>query len=109
MSSILKALKRLEQQKMVRKDANHDIAWIVRGEDYRPEKRRQWPMFVSLVAVALVAVLSTYWFMGGFQGTPRDSLSRPLEEVHPSSAIPPVTVPAPPQPSRPDTPAGFQA
>jgi cytoskeletal protein RodZ len=104
MSSILKALKRLEQQKMVRKGVDHDIAWIVRGEDYRPEKKRQWPMFVSLVAVAILAVLSTYWFMGGFHDAPRDSLSRPGEDVSSSSGIHPVTVPAPPQPSRPDTP-----
>jgi general secretion pathway protein B len=104
MSSILKALKRLEQQKMVRKDADHDIAWIVRGEDYRPEKKRQWPMFVSLVAVALLAVLSTYWFMGGFHGATRGSLSRSGKEARSSSGIPPVTVPAPPQSSRPDTP-----
>jgi general secretion pathway protein B len=104
MSSILKALKRIEQQKMVRKGTDHDIAWIVRGEDFRPEKKRQWPIFVSLMAVALVAVLSTYWFMGGFQGAARDSLSRPEEELRSSSSIPPVTVSAPPQPSRADTP-----
>jgi hypothetical protein len=104
MSSILKALKRLEQQKMVHKAADHDIAWIVRGEEFRPEKKRQWPMFISLVAVALLAVLSTYWFMGGFRGAPRDSLSRPGEDARSSSGIPPVTVLAPPQPSRPDTP-----
>lgn len=104
MSSILKALKRLEQQKMVHKAADHDIAWIVRGEEFRPEKKRQWPMFVSLVAVALLAVLSTYWFMGGFHGAPRDSLSRPGEETRSLSGIPPVTVLAPPQSSRTDTP-----
>jgi len=104
MSSILKALKRLEQQKMVRKDADHDIAWVVRGDDYRPEKKRLWPMLVSLVAVAFLAVLSTYWFMGGFHGAPRDSLSRPGEEARSLSGISPVTVLAPPQPSRPDTP-----
>jgi len=104
MSSILKALKRLEQQKMVRKGVDHDIAWIVRGEDCRPEKKRQWPIFASLVAVALLAVLSTYWFMGGFRGATRDTLSRPEEELRSSSGIPPVTVPASPQPSRAATP-----
>ncbi|MHC1696600.1 MAG: general secretion pathway protein GspB [Geobacteraceae bacterium] len=104
MSSILKALKRIEQQKLVRKAANHDIAWIVRGEDFRPEKKRQWLMFVSLVAVALLAVLSTYWFMGGFHEPSRDSLTRPGEEARPSSGIPPVAVLAPPQPSRTDPP-----
>ncbi|RQW84325.1 MAG: hypothetical protein EHM79_14160 [Geobacter sp.] len=104
MSSILKALKRLEQQKMVRKGADHDIAWVVRGEDCRPEKKRQWPMFVSLVAVAVLAVLSTYWFMGGFRGATQGSLSRLGEETRSSSGIPPATVLAPPQRSRPDTP-----
>jgi len=104
MSSILKALKRIEQQKMVRKSADHDIAWIVRGEDFRPEKKRQWPMFVSLVAVALLAVLSTYWFMGGFQGAARDSLSRPQEELRSASGIPVVTVPVSAQPARSDSP-----
>lgn len=104
MSSILKALKRVEQQKMARKGTDHDIAWIVRGEDYRPEKKRQWPMFVALVAVALVAVLSTYWFMGGFQGATRDSLSRPEAEPRTSSGLPAGTVQASPQPSRADTP-----
>jgi len=104
MSSILKALKRIEQQKMVRKAADHDITWIVRGEEFRPEKKRQWPMFASLVVVAVLAVLSTYWFMGGFRGAPRDSLSHPGEEVSSSSGIPPVTVLAPPETSRADTP-----
>ena len=104
MSSILKALKRLEQQKMVHKAAEHDLAWIVRGEEFRPEKKRQWSMFVSLVAVAVLAVLSTYWFMGGFRGAPRDSLSRPGEDANSAPGIHPVTVLAPPQPSRSDTP-----
>ncbi|MRR57698.1 MAG: hypothetical protein EG824_05745 [Deltaproteobacteria bacterium] len=104
MSSILKALKRLEQQKMAHKAADHDIAWIVRGEEFRPEKKRLWPMFVSLVAVAVLAVLSTYWFMGGFRGVPRDSLTRLGEEARSSSGIPAETVLTPPQPSRPDTP-----
>ncbi len=102
MSSILKALKRLEQQKMVRKDVDHDMTWIVRGEDYRPEKKR-WPIFVSLVAVAVLAALSTYWFMGGFHGALQDSLSRP-GVPRSSSGIPPVAVLASPQLSRPDTP-----
>ncbi|MRR53857.1 MAG: hypothetical protein EG822_05005 [Deltaproteobacteria bacterium] len=104
MSSILKALKRLEQQKMVRKGTDHDIAWIVRGENSRPEKNRQWPIFVSLVAVALLAVLSTYWFMGGFQGANRETLSRPGAELHSAPGIPPVTVPTSAQPSRADSP-----
>lgn len=104
MSSILKALKRLEQQKMVRKGADHDIAWIVRGEDFRPEKKRQWSIFVSLVAVALLAVLTTYWFMGGFEGANRDTLSRPEEVLRSAPGILPATVPASPQPSRADTP-----
>lgn len=100
MSSILKALKRLEQQKMVRKGTDHDIAWIVRGEDFRQEKKRQWPMFVSLVAVAFLAVLSTYWFMGGFQDATRGPLSRPEAKPLSSSGIPAGTVQASPQPSR---------
>lgn len=96
MSSILKALKRIEQQKVVRKGADHDIAWIVRDADFRPEKKRQWTMAASFVTVALVAVLSTYWFMGGFRDAPRDSQPRLGTEVGSSPGTRPSGLDTPP-------------
>jgi general secretion pathway protein B len=65
MSSILKALKRLEQQKAVRRDADHDVAWIVHYGGSQPDEKRRWPLAAALVAVASVSVVSTYWLMRG--------------------------------------------
>lgn len=64
MSSILKALKRLEEQKAVRRDQDHDMEWVGPAGSGRPMDRRRWPIPAALAAVALVSVASTYWLTG---------------------------------------------
>lgn len=61
MSSILKALKRLEEQKAVRRDVDHDMEWIGDHGTGRPGEKRRWPTMAALAAVAVVSVVSTYW------------------------------------------------
>jgi hypothetical protein len=70
MSSILKALKRLEQQKAERRNMDHDMSWIGRDAGSLARKNRRWPIAAALVAVAGVSVLSTYWFTGGWDSRP---------------------------------------
>jgi len=109
MSSILKALKRLEQQKAVRRDLDHDMAWIGSDAGSPAREKRRWPIVAALVAVAGVSVLSTYWFTGGrdsrplpappaTEGSPRpgdgsdrDRESTPSNPLTPGPVTPPST------------------
>ncbi|MRR34048.1 hypothetical protein EG829_05000, partial [bacterium] len=109
MSSILKALKRLEQQKAVRRDLDHDMAWIGRDAGFPAREKRHWPIVAALVAVAGVSVLSTYWFTGGRDSSPlpappategsprpgdgsyRDRESTPSNPLPPGPVTPPST------------------
>jgi general secretion pathway protein B len=65
MSSILKALQKLEQEKANRPDRGMDVAkGIVVGR--RPAPRPVWVVPAGMVGVAVLAVLLTYTLMGGF-------------------------------------------
>lgn len=110
MSSILKALKRLEQQKAVRRDLDHDMAWIAGDAGARPEQMRRWPTVAALVAVAGVSMLFTYWFTGGGNGRPHpanDGEARrktevpPFQSPFPSTPVPQVKVEQPSAPPKP--------
>lgn len=78
MSSILKALKRLEEQKAVRRDPDHDMEWVGPAGTGRPVGRRRWPIPLALAAVALVSIASTYWLTG--RGGDRLSPATPAVE-----------------------------
>ncbi len=111
MSSILKALKRLEEQKAVRRDLAHDMEWVGGGPGLPVEKRR-WPTMAALAAVALVSGVSTYWLTE--RGSGRRQPASPIVEVdgRPDAArlSTPVTPPAPEAPRetvvQPSAPAG---
>jgi general secretion pathway protein B len=71
MSSILKALKRLEQQKVARRDNSQDLSLVLRTEAPPSAFRRGWPLITAgLAVVAAAAALLTYSLMGGFSGRP---------------------------------------
>ena len=86
MSSILKALQKLEEDRATRRQGPPDItSGLLKST--KPRRPRTWLMPVSLLAVAAGTALATYIAMGGF-----------------SRSSPPVApVPVSPQASRPET------
>jgi general secretion pathway protein B len=68
MSSILKALKKLEQSKSVRRGSDHDMTWFIRGDTGESVPRRRWPLFLALLGVAAAAAVATYGVMTKFSG-----------------------------------------
>ncbi|MEA5115848.1 MAG: hypothetical protein VB050_17660 [Geobacteraceae bacterium] len=89
MSSILKALKKLEQSKAVRRESDHDMTWFVRGEPPEPAaRRRYWPMAMALVSVAAAAVFGTYMVMMKFSAPPgHDAAARATDVKGTASAV----------------------
>lgn len=65
MSSILKALKKVEEEKNARQNAAPLTSDVVKPRR-RSQQSRRWKAPAALAAVAVVAVLSTYGAMGGF-------------------------------------------
>ena len=109
MSSILKALKKLEEEKSARRSDPVDIAGgIVRsgGLDRRPPR---WRAAAAMVGVAAGAVLATYALMGGHGGRREEppaapAVARPPQEPVIPSSPPRGAAPAPqpaPQPQSP--------
>lgn len=68
MSSILKALKKVEEEKNARQNAAPLASDVVKPRRGRQPVSR-WKIPAALAAVALVAVLSTYAVMGGFSSS----------------------------------------
>lgn len=67
MSSILKALKKLEEEKSVRPGVNPDISRGILRAGRKGAKRPPWLLpAAGMAGAALVAVLATYVAMGGF-------------------------------------------
>jgi len=95
MSSILKALKRIEEQKTVRRDVSHDMEWVGGDGTGRPEAKRRWPTVAALAAVALVSVVSTYWLTQR-AGDRRQTVSPAGQDAMPRPARPFSTPAAPP-------------
>lgn len=71
MSSILKALKKLEQSKSARRGGDHDMTWFIRGDTGESAPRRRWPLFLALLGVAAAAAVATYAVMSKWPGPPR--------------------------------------
>jgi general secretion pathway protein B len=124
MSSILEALKKLEDEKAARQSGAGHIAGKVVKSGRRAKQHPKWMLPAGMAAIAAIAVLATYILMGGISnrsGTPQPApsgqrqpesagiLQRPEPTVLPA-AIPSATIPAgrkralPPSPS--PTPAG---
>jgi general secretion pathway protein B len=91
MSSILEALKKLEEEKAARRGTGGNIAGKVIAASRRGRQRPAWFVPAGMAAVAAVAVLITYAVMGGFSPRPVGTAAR--KDPEPASVT--VTVPAP--------------
>ena len=99
MSSILEALKKLEDEKAARLSGAGNIAGKVVRAGRRPRQRPWWLLPAGMAAVAASAVLVTYLLMGGFSprtGTARAPAVPPPRQ--PQQAAAPTTAPVPPLP-----------
>lgn len=97
MSSILEALKKLEEEKAARRGGGGNIAGKVTAAGRRPRQKPGWHLPAGMAAVAVAAVLVTYAVMGGFSPRPGETVSP--GGIKPASAPP--TIPAP-LPAAPD-------
>jgi general secretion pathway protein B len=73
MSSILKALKKLEQEKTSRRGGTPDIARGILRSVPKGRQRPRWLFPVSVTGTALAASLFTYVLMSGFPHTTRSA------------------------------------
>jgi general secretion pathway protein B len=83
MSSILKALKKLEQEKAVRRGGNADIARGILRKVAKDKKKPRWLFPVSVAGAALVASLFTLVIMAVFQHSRRtaETITRSQDTV----------------------------
>jgi general secretion pathway protein B len=88
MSSILKALKKLEQEKTARRGGNPDIARGILKSAPKGKQKPRWLFPVSVAGTALAASLFTYAFMSDFPYTIRSvSPAAKLQEAVESPVI----------------------
>lgn len=100
MSSILKALKKLEDEKAARSGKAADIAGAILKTGRRKGEKQRWLIPSGMLAVAVIAVLATYAVMGGFSSR-RQETTPATERISPQPqpvAPTPIAV-APPRPS----------
>lgn len=103
MSSILEALKKLEEEKAARRGSIGNIAGRVTATSRRTRQRAIWLVPAGMAAVAAAAVLVTYAAMGGFSPRQGGTASgNGHEQVSPNLAIP---VPQPAAPGAVKSPA----
>lgn len=81
MSSILEALKKLEDDKAGRRSGAGNIAAKVVKPGRRPRQRPKWLLPAGMAVVAAAAALFTYILMGGF--------STRINQVQPATPAPP--------------------
>ncbi|WP_243373082.1 general secretion pathway protein GspB [Geotalea sp. SG265] len=102
MSSILKALKKVEEEKAAQR-TTAPLAGDVAGKYRSRQQKSRWKILAALAAVAVLAVLTTYAAMGGFSvgkqgtaprpaGNPAEStiktgVSSPAVQVQPAQAV----------------------
>ncbi|HEX9022686.1 MAG TPA: general secretion pathway protein GspB [Geobacteraceae bacterium] len=94
MSSILEALKKLEEEKATRLSGAEHIAGKVVRSGRRARQRPGWWLPAGMACAALIAAAATYIFTGGFfaanrQLTPPAAPASPQKTVAVSPAVPP--------------------
>lgn len=95
MSSILKALQKLERDKETRKTREPDISSAIKMSDARKNEQARWLIPVVIASVAAVSILTTFSLMGGFSGTKQQS-APPVQQPSPQYPPPPIA-PSPDQ------------
>jgi general secretion pathway protein B len=102
MSSILEALKKLEDEKAGRRSGTANIAAKVVKPGRRPRQRPRWLLPAGMAVVAAAAALFTYILMGGFytrinpaQTAPTALPRQPQQAAAPSFAPAPLPVLSP--------------
>jgi general secretion pathway protein B len=106
MSSILEALKKVEDEKAARQSGAGHIAGKVVKSGRRPKQRPNWMLPAGMASVAAVAVLVTYILMGGI--SPHTEMAPPAPAVQRQPAANPPLQPTAPTapPSAAPSPAG---
>ena len=110
MSSILEALKKLEDEKAGHRSGTGNIAAKVAKPGRRPGQRPRWFLPAGMAFVAVAAALFTYILMGGFstrtnsvQPAQQTPTRQPQQLQQPHQAAAPAVAPAPPPVSPPVT------
>ncbi len=99
MSSILKALKKLEDEKAARRNGSTDVAKGILRSIPRQNLKTRWVLPVSIAGSALAAALLTYFLTVGHPSTDRED----IPEVHLRAAPAIPERKAPVQAAAPDT------
>ncbi|HTY20612.1 MAG TPA: general secretion pathway protein GspB [Geobacteraceae bacterium] len=100
MSSILEALKKLEDEKATQQSGSGPIAGKVVKSGRRAKQRPKWLLPLEMMAVAAIAVLATYLIIGG-RSTPLKTESPPPLAGPPQKSSQPEPYLAPPLPAEP--------
>jgi len=104
MSSILKALQKLENDKASRQTREPDISSAIIRESQRRSTRARWVFPIGVTAVAAISIILTYTFMGGFsadRNANKELIQQALPSQHPiatqphSAQLPTATASAP--------------
>ena len=93
MSSILEALKKLEDEKAARLSNPGHFAGKVIKTGRRPKEQPRWLLPAGMAVVAAVAVLVTYILMGGL--STRNRQDQPVVSAQPRQGAAPSAAPAP--------------
>lgn len=89
MSSILKALQKLERERETRQGKPANIKRGILREDRRLRSGRAWQLFLSISITALVAALLTYTLTGKRGEKPAVSVSKRIETARETTLQPP--------------------
>jgi general secretion pathway protein B len=87
MSSILEALKKLEDEKAARQSGAGHIAGKVVKSGRRAKQHPKWMLPAGMAAVAAVAVLATYILMGGISTRSGNPQPAPSVQRQPESGL----------------------
>jgi general secretion pathway protein B len=87
MSSILEALKKLEEEKATRQSGSGHIAGKVVKSGRRAKQHPKWMLPAGMAAVAAIAVLATYILMGGISARSGNPQPAPSVQRQPESGL----------------------
>ncbi|MBI5656110.1 MAG: general secretion pathway protein GspB [Geobacter sp.] len=99
MSSILKALQKLEQDKAARQTREPDISGAITRSSQRRKSQPRWLVPTVMLLVATVSILVTYAVMGGFgssRQTPAPPAVADIPQERPQAASQPLLAPQAP-------------